>query len=160
MASTRSSKSFPSNRIRVYGLIFTVMAGLMTACSPSASHEQAETPSAAQNASLYPLIIRTQDNTAHLLQIEVARTPHELAQGLMFRHSLQEDAGMLFLFPETHVYPAGYPVSGRRRHDRAPAPDGQAARRNTHSFHETRRCRSGNCRWTSRQTRHTYRGQD
>ncbi len=32
-------------------------------------------------------------------QVEVARTPEQLARGLMYRTELAEDAGMLFLFP-------------------------------------------------------------
>jgi uncharacterized membrane protein (UPF0127 family) len=32
--------------------------------------------------------------------LEVARTPEQLAQGLMYRTSLAEGAGMLFVFPE------------------------------------------------------------
>jgi uncharacterized membrane protein (UPF0127 family) len=33
--------------------------------------------------------------------VEVARTPEELARGLMYRNALAEDAGMLFVFPAT-----------------------------------------------------------
>jgi hypothetical protein len=33
--------------------------------------------------------------------VEVARTPDDLARGLMHRTSLAEDAGMLFVFPES-----------------------------------------------------------
>jgi len=36
--------------------------------------------------------------TAHRFDVEVARTPEEQAQGLMFRTSLPEDGGMLFPF--------------------------------------------------------------
>lgn len=35
-----------------------------------------------------------------LLRVELAETPAQLAYGLMFRRSLAEDAGMLFLFAE------------------------------------------------------------
>ena len=35
---------------------------------------------------------------------ELARTPEELAQGLMFRESLPEHTGMLFLFPGSDVH--------------------------------------------------------
>lgn len=34
---------------------------------------------------------------------EVARTPDERAQGLMYREELAEDAGMLFIFPQSSV---------------------------------------------------------
>ncbi len=34
---------------------------------------------------------------------EVARTPDERAEGLMYREELAEDAGMLFIFPESSV---------------------------------------------------------
>ncbi|MGH9316451.1 MAG: DUF192 domain-containing protein [Thermoanaerobaculia bacterium] len=37
-------------------------------------------------------------------RVELARTPEELAQGLMFRESLPEHTGMLFLFPASEVH--------------------------------------------------------
>ncbi|VVM05297.1 hypothetical protein MAMC_00502 [Methylacidimicrobium cyclopophantes] len=37
------------------------------------------------------------------LSVEVARTHEELSRGLMFRRSLDEDAGMLFLLPREGV---------------------------------------------------------
>jgi len=37
-------------------------------------------------------------------QLEVARTPEEQAQGLMFRESLPEKTGMIFLFKEKDVH--------------------------------------------------------
>lgn len=40
---------------------------------------------------------------AHRFEVELALTPDQRAQGLMFRTSLGEDAGMLFLFPEPRV---------------------------------------------------------
>ena len=39
-----------------------------------------------------------------IYQVEVARTPEEQAQGLMFRESLPPHAGMLFLFPDKTVH--------------------------------------------------------
>ena len=44
-----------------------------------------------------PLQIRSGSRT-HSFQVEVARTPEEQAQGLMFRKSLAPDRGMLFPF--------------------------------------------------------------
>lgn len=40
---------------------------------------------------------------AHRLQVEVAANPLRRALGLMFRRSLPDDAGMLFVFPEDAV---------------------------------------------------------
>ena len=37
-------------------------------------------------------------------RVELARTPEEQAQGLMFRESLPVNAGMLFLFPDRGVH--------------------------------------------------------
>ena len=38
-------------------------------------------------------------------RLEVARTPEEQAQGLMFRESLPERAGMIFLFDDRRPHP-------------------------------------------------------
>lgn len=40
-----------------------------------------------------------------VLALELALTPEEISQGLMFRPSLAEDSGMLFIFPEPR-YPS------------------------------------------------------
>lgn len=37
------------------------------------------------------------------LKVEVARTPSQLSLGLMYRQKLDENSGMLFIFPETKV---------------------------------------------------------
>ena len=39
-----------------------------------------------------------------LYRLELAKTPEEQAQGLMFRESLPDRAGMLFLFPDASVH--------------------------------------------------------
>ncbi|MFW5835102.1 MAG: DUF192 domain-containing protein [Pseudomonadota bacterium] len=44
-----------------------------------------------------PLVV-TSATGEHLFRVEVARTPEETAQGLMFREQMDLDAGMLFLF--------------------------------------------------------------
>ncbi|MBI5804184.1 DUF192 domain-containing protein [Candidatus Pacearchaeota archaeon] len=38
------------------------------------------------------------------VKVEVAKTPAERARGLMFRESLPENEGMLFVFPEENIY--------------------------------------------------------
>lgn len=39
----------------------------------------------------------------HVIQVEVARTPAQLSQGLMFRRKMAKDAGMVFIFPKTEI---------------------------------------------------------
>ncbi|HVE64941.1 MAG TPA: DUF192 domain-containing protein [Thermoanaerobaculia bacterium] len=46
-----------------------------------------------------PAGARVQLPSGAIYRVEVARTAEEMAQGLMFRESLAERAGMLFLFP-------------------------------------------------------------
>jgi len=45
------------------------------------------------------LEITTGDGGKHDFQVELARTPEEQQQGLMFRTEMAPDAGMLFIFP-------------------------------------------------------------
>lgn len=47
-----------------------------------------------------PLVIRAADGMEHHFIVELASTPAERAQGLMYRKSLAPDAGMLFDFKE------------------------------------------------------------
>lgn len=63
---------------------------LVLVCSSACSADEA--------LSLTPLVIRT-DDSAHMMRVELARTPEELAKGLMYRSELADDAGMLFVFP-------------------------------------------------------------
>jgi uncharacterized membrane protein (UPF0127 family) len=43
------------------------------------------------------------DGGLYYFEVEIARTPAQRAQGLMFRDRLAEDAGMLFLYPGDQV---------------------------------------------------------
>lgn len=52
---------------------------------------------AAQSAA--PLPVTPLSAGMYLIQAEVARTPEQLQQGLMFRNELEDQHGMLFLFP-------------------------------------------------------------
>jgi uncharacterized membrane protein (UPF0127 family) len=52
-----------------------------------------------------PLIIATSKGDQHFT-VEMALTPAQHEQGLMFRRSMAPDAGMLFVFPE--VRPIGF----------------------------------------------------
>ncbi|QPQ55172.1 DUF192 domain-containing protein [Allosphingosinicella flava] len=49
-----------------------------------------------------PLTIRA-DGRAHLFQVEVAATPQEQGQGLMYRQTLAPNAGMIFPFEEPRI---------------------------------------------------------
>lgn len=46
------------------------------------------------------ITIISQDGESHLFQIELALTPQQQQKGLMDRTSMEQDAGMLFLFRE------------------------------------------------------------
>lgn len=46
-------------------------------------------------------IIHTANGVAHIFRTELALTPEDQAQGLMYRDHLADDQGMLFLFPRT-----------------------------------------------------------
>ena len=39
------------------------------------------------------------------VRVEVVQKPDELSRGLMFRKSLPANAGMLFIFPKSDIYP-------------------------------------------------------
>jgi uncharacterized membrane protein (UPF0127 family) len=47
----------------------------------------------------YPLTIN-----GHALRVEVANTDVQRRRGLMFRHALGEDHGMIFIYPRKDVY--------------------------------------------------------
>lgn len=59
-------------------------------------------PAAAQNGLVtFPtgtLSIETADGETHDFTVEIAETPDQRAQGLMFRRQMDAEAGMLFLF--------------------------------------------------------------
>ncbi len=49
------------------------------------------------------LAIETQTGQRYPFTVEVADTPEQREQGLMFRDHLPDDGGMLFVFPTPHV---------------------------------------------------------
>jgi uncharacterized membrane protein (UPF0127 family) len=68
---------------------------LLAACSPA---RQSATPANRSDETApvtLPLVIHSARG-AHRFDVEVARTPDQQAQGLMFRKSLPDDGGMLF----------------------------------------------------------------
>ena len=82
----------------------------LPACSPQAA-ERSPTPTpAAQEPSVHPVsgleVIPLTVTTlagAHTFRVEVARTPAQQAQGLMFRRSMGPDEGMLFPYAQPQI---------------------------------------------------------
>ncbi len=72
-------------------------AALASACgaAPGSAPTPAATPSAAAAAGP-----RAEMPSGSVYSLELALTPEDQAQGLMFRESLPERTGMLFVFPE------------------------------------------------------------
>jgi uncharacterized membrane protein (UPF0127 family) len=62
----------------------------LAACASAAGPEAARAPR---------VVLEAADGKPHAVRVELARTPREQEQGLMFRRELAEDAGMLFIFP-------------------------------------------------------------
>jgi uncharacterized membrane protein (UPF0127 family) len=88
-------------------LLFALLVWL-PACSPQAA-ENAPTPAATETAvhpvsglSVIPLSITTLERT-HRFRVEVAVTPQQQAQGLMFRTEMGPDEGMLFPYDQPRV---------------------------------------------------------
>ncbi|HET7755274.1 MAG TPA: DUF192 domain-containing protein, partial [Anaeromyxobacteraceae bacterium] len=61
-------------------------------------------PSTAAPAPPGRVVVSSPSGRESSVAVEVARTPDELARGLMNRTSLAEDAGMLFVFPATEEH--------------------------------------------------------
>jgi len=55
---------------------------------------------AARALDIEELTIETAGGAAHRFAVEIARTPAERSQGLMFRERLAADAGMLFFYTQ------------------------------------------------------------
>ena len=80
----------------ILGVALLVGAALVVpAVAPSS---QAQAQSGLLQFKTDKLSIRTADGKTHAFNVELATTPAERAQGLMFRRSLAPDAGMLFDF--------------------------------------------------------------
>jgi hypothetical protein len=84
----------------LHAAAFAAVLSLGAACAPSAEAPSAgSAPAAATTgeAALETLVIET-DRGPVRLNVEIADTPEERRQGLMFRESLADDHGMLFDF--------------------------------------------------------------
>jgi uncharacterized protein len=69
-----------------------------------AAGKPAPSPTSSPVPSPVPSRPRVAMPSGAVYRLELAKTPEEQAQGLMFRESLPERAGMLFLFPEAGVH--------------------------------------------------------
>jgi uncharacterized membrane protein (UPF0127 family) len=83
-------------------LTLVAVASLLVACSQPGSQEAGPTPSQSPTFRAGTAIIDT-DGGAVLVRIEVADSPELQQLGLMHRTSLDEDAGMVFIFFESHT---------------------------------------------------------
>jgi uncharacterized membrane protein (UPF0127 family) len=76
-------------------LIGPIVLILATACGGSPQAPAAPPPTAA--GARGPSVVLP---SGAVYKVEVARTPEEQTQGLMFRESLPEKSGMIFIFPD------------------------------------------------------------
>ena len=87
--------SRPAERFRL-GLLLLVAAGLVSCQGGARSSAATGTPATPPTP---PAGARVQLPSGSIYRVEVARSAEEMAQGLMYRESLAERTGMLFLFP-------------------------------------------------------------
>ena len=80
-------------------LVCTVAAVALAACSGDAA-EPTPVPTGSDGAFLTRLTFVNKDGSEVDLLVEVADAPEERTRGLMFRESLPEDQGMLFVFEQ------------------------------------------------------------
>ena len=69
--------------------------------APSAAPTDPSPAPAANPAPAARVELVTAAGARHRVAVELARTPAEQSKGLMFRRELAEEAGMLFVFPDT-----------------------------------------------------------
>ena len=89
---------------RGLSLVAALMGGALFACSPQATAESSQgTSNVADAPSVHPEsglevipVTVTSDSGTHTFATEVAASPQEQAQGLMFRTELGPDEGMIF----------------------------------------------------------------
>ncbi len=81
------------------GAILSIACGAAGKAAPSPT----PSPGAASSASAGPRIVMP---SGAIYAVELAKTPEEQAQGLMFRESLRPNSGMLFQFapPSVHKF--------------------------------------------------------
>ena len=75
---------------------FTVFFGFIACDGTSDSDNDTDSPTTLPTREI---TVRSEDGAEEQLKVELATTPTERQQGLMFRQQMDEDQGMLFLFP-------------------------------------------------------------
>jgi len=96
---------FVSRRMRI--LISLLILGLLAAVAGAAcgGGGDGSLPTPTPTPSTAPLVVlRPEGQPEVRVQVELARTSQERAQGLMFREHLDADAGMLFLYEGESVH--------------------------------------------------------
>lgn len=83
-------------------IILGFATGLVLSCADDAKNSSIETPeiSFQKEGDLY--LLKTGD-TIKKIAVEFAETDYEQQTGLMYRKSLEEDQGMLFLYPSEAI---------------------------------------------------------
>jgi uncharacterized protein len=98
-------RATPRGRIPAAAALSLIAFGgiTMTACGPAGTPaaSTAVTPAPSPGDASAP---RVEMPSGAVYRLELAKTPQEQSQGLMFRESLPAKSGMLFLFPEGGVH--------------------------------------------------------
>jgi len=85
------------NPPRLFAALATLLAAVLAAACGAAP---ASTPAPAATPAAAPAGPRAEMPSGAVYRLELALTPEDQALGLMFRESLPERTGMLFVFPE------------------------------------------------------------
>lgn len=83
------------------GVLLLVTVAALAACGNAGQSPRAAASPATPSAAAGP---RVEMPSGAVYRLELARTPEEQAQGLMFRESLAPRSGMLFPFPDASVH--------------------------------------------------------
>lgn len=83
------------------GVLLLVTVAALAACGNAGQSPRAAASPATPSAAAGP---RVEMPSGAVYRLELARTPEEQAQGLMFRESLPPRSGMLFPFPDASVH--------------------------------------------------------
>jgi len=94
-----------TGRLRPATLGCWLLLAALLGCSPPPASTGLEpvTPAVATEATAPPALPRAVLPDGAGLMLELAITPEEISNGLMFRPSLPDDRGMLFLFPRRRL---------------------------------------------------------